>query len=197
MTSTKYSKSGGRLPPKPKPVQYRLPVEYYTPYHLQQLIATAEGAKAARKEYTRLRNIAEKRIKRLRGDKLLSRLESVKDTISTGFPTLREIGSSPQALAGHLSGLRRFLSTEESTVYGARRKFERNVAKAQEATAGYVDETKYPDFDRFMSFAKGATRGFRIGSPEMAEFFDEHSGEYASQEELESAFVAWIEQDDT
>lgn len=191
--SSNFSKTGGRLPPKPKPVKFNLPVEQYTPYSLLVKLGKEEiSEKDMRKEYTRLRNIAQKRIARLKADPLLKRLENVKDAISTGFPTLKEIGKSSTSLAGHLAGLRSFLTKEESTVYGARRKFERNVQKAREAAGGFVNARNYPDFDRFMQFARETTRGFRIGSPEIADFFDDYSGKYSTQEDLESAFAEWL-----
>ena len=193
MASNKFSKTGGHLPPKPKPVKFNLPVEQYTPYALLVKLGKEDiSEKDLRKEYTRLRNIAQKRIVRLKSDPLLKRLENVKDAISTGFPTLKEIGKSSTALAGHLAGLRTFLTKEESTVYGARRKFERNVRKAREAAGDFVNEGTYPDFDRFMQYARETTRGFRIGSPEIADFFDDYSGKYSTQEDLESAFAEWL-----
>ena len=192
--SSKFSKTGGRLPPKPKPVKFNLPAEQYTPYALLVKLGKEEiSEKDLRREYTRLRNIAQKRIVRLKADPLLKRLENVKDAISTGFPTLKEIGKSSTALAGNLARLRSFLTKEESTVYGARRKFERNVRKAREAAGDFVDDETYPDFDRFMRFARETTRGFRIGSPEIADFFDDNSGKYSTQEELEDAFYLWVE----
>lgn len=192
--SSKFSKTGGRLPPKPKPVKFNLPVEQYTPYALLVKLGKEEiSEKDLRREYTRLRNIAQKRIVRLNEDPLLKRLENVKDTISTGFPTLKEIGKSSTALVGHLAGLRAFLTKEESTVYGARRKFERNVRKAREAVGDFVDDGTYPDFDRFMQFAREMTRGFRVGSPEITDFFDDNAGRFNTQEELEDAFYLWIQ----
>lgn len=192
--SSRFSKTGGRLPPKPKPVKFNLPVEQYTPYALLVKLGKEEiSEKDLRREYTRLRNIAQKRIIRLKEDPLLKRLENVKDTISTGFPTLKEMGKSSTVLIGHLAELRSFLTKEESTVYGARRKFERNVRKAREAAGDFVDEGAYPDFDRFMQFALETTRGFRVGSPEIADFFDDNSGKYSTQEELEDAFYLWVE----
>lgn len=192
--SSKFSKTGGRLPPQPKPVKFNLPVEQYTPYALLVKLGKEEiSEKDLRREYTRLRNIAQKRIARLKADPLLKRLENVKDAVSTGFPTLKEIGKSSTALAGNLAGLRSFLTKEESTVYGARRKFERNVRKAREAAGDFIDDETYPDFDRFMQFARETTRGFRIGSPEIADFFDDNAGKYSTQEELEDAFYLWVE----
>lgn len=192
--SSKFSKTGGRLPPKPKPVKFNLPVEQYTPYALLVKLGKEEiSEKDLRREYTRLRNIAQKRIIRLKEDPLLKRLENVKDAISTGFPTLKEIGKSSTALAGNLARLRSFLTKEESTVYGARRKFERNVRKAREAVGDVVNDVTYPDFDRFMRFARETTRGFRIGSPEIADFFDDNAGNYSTQEDLEDVFYLWLE----
>lgn len=192
--SSKFSKTGGRLPPKPKPVKFNLPVDQYTPYALLVKLGKEEiSEKDLRREYTRLRNIARKRIIRLKDDPLLKRLENIKDAISTGFPTLKEIGKSSTAIAGHLAGLRSFLTKEESTVYGARRKFERNVGKAREVAGDFVDEGTYPDFDRFIQFARETTRGFRVGSPEIADFFDDNAGKHNTQEELEYAFYLWLE----
>lgn len=193
MMLNKFSKSGGRLPPKPKPVKFSLPVDQYTPYALLVKLGKEEiTEKDLRKEYTRLRNIAQKRVARLKADPLLKHLENVKDAISTGFPTLKEIGKSSTALAGNLASVRAFLGKEESTVYGARRKFERNVQKAREVVGDFVNEGNYPDFDRFMRYARETTRGFRIGSPEIADFFDDNSGKYNTQEDLEEAFYLWV-----
>lgn len=192
--SSKFSKTGGRLPPKPKPVEFNLPVEQYTPYALLVKLGKEEiSEKDLRREYTRLRNIAQKRIVRLKADPLLKRLENVRDAVSTGFPTLKEMGKSSTVLIGHLAELRAFLTKEESTVYGARRKFERNVRKAREVAGDFVDEGTYPDFDRFMQFARETTRGFRIGSPEIADFFDDNAGNHSTQEQLEDAFYLWVE----
>ena len=194
MASSRFTKSGGRLPPKPRPVKFNLPVEQYTPYALLVKLGKEEiSEKDLRREYTRLRNIAQKRITRLKSDPLLKRLENVKDAISTGFPTLKEICKSSMALAGHLAGLRAFLTKEESTVYGARRKFERNVQKAREVVGDFVNDETYPDFDRFIQFARETTRGFRIGSPEIVDFFDDNAGKYNTQEELEDAFYLWVQ----
>lgn len=193
MPSNKFTKSGGRLPPKPKPVKFNLPVEQYTPYALLVKLGKEEiSERDLRREYTRLRNIAQKRIKRLRDDALLKRLENVKDAISVGFPTLKEIGKSSTALVGHLAGLRAFLTKEVSTVYGARRIFERNVRKAREVVGDFVNDGNYPDFDRFMQFARETTRGFRIGSPEIADFFDDNAGKHNTQNDLEDAFYSWV-----
>lgn len=191
--SSKYTKTGGRLPPKPKPIKFNLPVEQYTPYALLVKLGKEEiSERDLRREYTRLRNIAQKRIVRLKEDPLLKRLENVKDAISTGFPTLKEMGKSSTVLIGHLAQLRAFLTKEESTVYGARRKFERNVRKAREVVGEFVNEGNYPDFDRFMAFAREATRGFRVGSPEISDFFDDNAGKYDNQENLETAFYEWL-----
>ena len=193
MASNKFSKTGGRLPPKPKPVKFNLPVDQYTPYALLVKLGKEEiSEKDLRREYTRLRNIAQKRVTRLTADPLLKHLESVKETISTGFPTLKEIGKSSTALVGHLAEARAFLTTAESTVYGARRKFERNVKKAREVVGDFVNEGNYPDFDRFMRYARETTRGFRIGSPEIVDFFDENASKYNTQEDLEDAFYLWL-----
>ena len=67
------------------------------------------------------------------------------------------------------------------------------MRRAREAAGDFVDEGTYPDFDRFMRFARETTRGFRIGSPEIADFFDDNSGKYSTQEELEDAFYLWVE----
>lgn len=191
--SSKFSKAGGRLRPKPKPVKFNLPVEQYTPYALLVKLGKEEiSEKDLRREYTRLRNIAQKRIVRLKADPLLKRLENVKETISVGFPTLKEMGKSSTVLVGNLAQLRAFLTKEESTVYGARRKFERNVETAREAVGDFVNEGNYPDFDRFMAFARETTRGFRIGSPEIADFFEDNAGKHNTQEELEEAFHLWV-----
>ena len=75
--------------------------------------------KEMRKEYTRLRDIAQKRIKRLSKDPISSTSDIYKE-FAGGFPTIKAMRGDRKALEQALADVARFVRAKGSTVGGAR-----------------------------------------------------------------------------
>lgn len=92
--------------------------ELYTPYALESWPDSQ-----MRKEYTRLRDIAQKRIKRLSKDPVSGTSDVYKE-FAGGFPTLKAMRGDRKALEQALADVARFVRSKGSTVGGARAEFE-------------------------------------------------------------------------
>ena len=91
--------------------------ELYTPYALESWPNSE-----MRKEYTRLRDIAQKRIKRLSKDPISSTSDIYKE-FAGGFPTIKAMRGDRKALEQALADVARFVRAKGSTVGGAREEF--------------------------------------------------------------------------
>ena len=90
-----------------------------------------------RAEYTRLRDIAQKRIKR--------------GGLNVSIPKLRDLSGNAE-LAKHFAALNRFVASETSTAAGRKRIQEREVAKLREHKFTGITMENVGDFNRFMSW---------------------------------------------
>ena len=106
--------------------------ELYTPFALESW-----PDKDLRKEYSRLRDIAQKRIKRLGKDPIAGTSDIYKE-FAGGFPTLKNIGTDRRTLEQSMADIARFVRSESSTVGGAREAFKRNIS------IGGLDARKVP-----------------------------------------------------
>lgn len=97
-------------------------LELYTPYALETW-----PMKELRREYTRLRNIAQKRIKRL-AQSDVGHTSDVYREFSSGFPTLKALGSTRTYIEIALADVARFVRSPASTVGGAREEFKRRLS---------------------------------------------------------------------
>ena len=100
--------------------------ELYTPYALESW-----PDNQMRKEYTRLRDIAQKRIKRLSKDPISGTSDVYKE-FAGGFPTLKAMQGDRKALEQALADVARFVRSKGSTVGGARQEFEIGRASCRE-----------------------------------------------------------------
>lgn len=82
-----------------------------------------------RKEYTRLRDIAQKRIKRIQQADRFAQTSDVYKEYKTGFPKLRDI-TSKKDLGKALADVSRFVRSKGSTVGGAREVFRQRLKRA-------------------------------------------------------------------
>lgn len=94
--------------------------ERYTPGHVQEW-----DDADLRKEYTRLRDIAQKRLKRIAQDKR-ARTSDIYKEFKGGFPKLRDI-TSKKELGQALADVSRFVRSKGSTVGGAKEIFKRRL----------------------------------------------------------------------
>ncbi len=98
--------------------------ELYTPYALESW-----SESQMRKEYTRLRDIAQKRIKRIQQANRFAQTSDVYKEFKTGFPKLRDI-TSKKDLGKALADVSRFVQARGSTVGGARELFRQRLKRA-------------------------------------------------------------------
>lgn len=107
--------------------------ELYTPYALESWPYSE-----MRKEYTRLRDIAQKRLKRLSQDPISGTSDVYKE-FAWGFPTIKSMRGDQKALEQALADVARFVRTKESTVGGARESFKAKLG------AGGIDADDVPE----------------------------------------------------
>lgn len=115
--------------------------ELYTPYALESW-----PDNQMRKEYTRLRDIAQKRIKRLSKDPISGTSDVYKE-FAGGFPTLKAMLGDRKALEQALADVARFVRSKGSTVGGAREEF------AQKMKVGGIDVADVPE-DQYASLSE-------------------------------------------
>ena len=120
--------------------------EKYTPYMLHDW-----PLKDLRKEYTRLRDIAQKRIKRLRADPEGAQ-SKVLQIFPEGIPRISDMHGSRAQLESAMADLALFIRNPESTVSG--------VHKANRARARMVgideeqDASTYMSLDEWMAYLR-------------------------------------------
>lgn len=107
--------------------------ELYTPYALESWPASQ-----MHKEYTRLRDIAQKRLKRISQDPISGTSDVYKE-FAAGFPTIKAMRGDRKALEQSLADVARFVRTKESTVGGARESFKAKLG------AGGIDADDVPE----------------------------------------------------
>ena len=105
----------------------------YTPYALESWPDSQ-----MRKEYTRLRDIAQKRIKRLSQDPISGTSDVYKE-FAAGFPTITSMRGNRKGLEQALADVARFVRSKESTVGGARESFKAKLG------AGGIDADDVPE----------------------------------------------------
>lgn len=115
--------------------------ELYTPYALESW-----PDRQMRKEYTRLRDIAQKRLKRLSQDPISGTSDVYKE-FAGGFPTIKAMRGDRKALEQALADVARFVRSKESTVGGARESFKARLG------AGGIDADDVPE-DQYTSLSE-------------------------------------------
>ena len=121
---------------------------WYTPSELKtKLELGGATAKEVRKEYTRLRDIAQKRIKRLAKAGYTD--TEVYQRNYKHYPKLAGIKSDSE-LAQRLSDLSRFVSARSSTVKGLREREAKVLKTLHENEYDFVNEGNLKDFGEFM-----------------------------------------------
>lgn len=118
--------------------------EWYLP---NNTLSRTVSDKTIRAEYTRLRDIAQKRIKRL-GESEFSDTEIYRK-YRGGFPKLADIANRTN-LAYKLAELSRFVSAQTTTVSGLRQQRARSLKTLQQHGYSFVNMKNYTQFGKFM-----------------------------------------------
>lgn len=124
--------------------------EWYTPAALMSGRVTEADA---RKEYTRLRDIAQKRLKRM-GQSMFRDTQAYRLNVDA-YPKLKDIRIGKQGrpsadLAYKLSALARFVAAEQGSVAGMNRIMEKNLKTLHSHGYTFVLKQNYLNFAKFM-----------------------------------------------
>lgn len=113
----------------------------------QKVLKRAEsklGVAQLRKDYTRLRDAAVKRVKRAQEAGYLSS--------GLNIPTLKEIGKSPADLASEYSRLSKFLESSSGSLTGMREEASKRVQTFQKLGYDFVTPENELQFGKFMGY---------------------------------------------
>ena len=153
--------------------------ELYTPYALESW-----PDKELRKEYSRLRDIAQKRIKRLGKDPIAGTSDIYKE-FAGGFPTLKNIGTDRRVLEQSMADIARFVRSESSTVGGAREAFKRKTSVGG-FDVGKIPEKQYTSLNEWWEIIK-ASGAYYYPSDQPVMYWREKGGYNVSVDD----FIAW------
>ena len=120
--------------------------EFYSPSNIRTYIKE-NGAGDIRKEYTKLRDISQKRLKRM-GSTMWARTQTYKRNVNH-YPLLKDIKSEAE-LASRLSDLSRFISRKTGTVSGMETQMKKALKTLHENQYNFVTRDNYLDFGEFM-----------------------------------------------
>lgn len=169
----------------------KLPELAYTPLGLTHFKAATEAE--ARKEYTRLRDIAQKRLKRLRESRYANRPE-VKNFYPNGVPTLKELGKDLHALERGVARLYQWLSGP-TTVTEQKRGLDARILKTLHENRFYVAENDLAPFGCFMDYVSSRLQGMFVPSEVVAEYFVEARQKGLNGDRLRRDFEAFLKRE--
>lgn len=151
--------------------------ENYTPYMLHDW-----PLKDLRKEYTRLRDIAQKRIKRLRADPEGAQ-SKVLQIFPEGIPRISDMHGSRAQLESAMADLALFIRNPESTVSGVHK------ANRARAKAAGMDEEQdagtYMSIDEWMAYARAQGLDTLYDSEELRAYYFMAGGYNLSRSDFE------------
>ena len=151
--------------------------ENYTPYMLHDW-----PLRDLRKEYTRLRDIAQKRIKRLREDPEGAQ-SKVLQIFPEGIPRISDMHGSRAQLESAMADLALFIRNPESTVSGVHK------ANRARAKAAGLDEEQdagtYMSIDEWMAYARAQGLDTLYDSEELRAYYFMAGGYNLSRSDFE------------
>lgn len=164
--------------------------DWYTPTSILTQIKIGD-LKKVRKEYTRLRDIAQKRLKRLEAADMGDTQAYLKNVHH--YPKLKDIKTKYE-LAGRLSDLSRFIKAEASTVSGQRQIRAKTINTLHEHGYDFVNDTNIVDFGRFMEeYRKQKLEDMGYDSGDAAETYSVVVKHELDPEEVKKDFEFWLE----
>lgn len=172
-------------------VKLSFPQEYYMPELLRQGILTPEQMKA---EYTRLRNVANKRLLRMQ-DTRFENYQSFQQNVGKFIPVSRI--SSERELIYRLSEVERFISAKTSTISGIRDIERRTLESLQDAGYTFVNAKNLAAFGEFMAEYRAQHLNEIYDSDEAYKLFVETQKRGIRLLKIKDNFEYWMEQRDT
>lgn len=164
--------------------------EWYTPRNLERV-----DPKEVRREYTRLRDIAQKRLKRIeseskKGDTDWTRTETYK-TYRKGVPKLSNI--SKEHLPYELSKLARWVESDYSRIGYLKKRKKSSIKKLHERGYKFINERNFLDFTAFMEEYRRQKLDYVYGSTDAVELYEALQKRCISSDEIYDQFNEWLE----
>lgn len=164
--------------------------DWYAPVHIRNLIKSGDKA-AVRKEYTRLRDISQKRLKRMAKTDF-TRTQIFKKNINH-YPKLKDIQSDIE-LASRLSDLSRFVKTSMSTVSGQEKYIKKSLITLHKNSYTFVNRENFFDFADFMEEYRAQALDMIYDSGEATDVFEEMVVKRKMDPlDVEADFEYWLE----
>lgn len=164
--------------------------EWYTPRNLERV-----DPKEVRREYTRLRDIAQKRLKRIeseskKGDTDWTRTETYK-TYRKGVPKLSNI--SKEHLPYELSKLARWVESDYTRIGYLKKRKKSSIKKLHERGYKFINERNFLDFTAFMEEYRRQKLDHVYGSTDAVELYWALQKRKISPDEVYDEFYDWME----
>lgn len=169
-------------------VKYNLPPEAYFPGGIT--ILKAAGEAEARKEYQRLRRIAQKRLARFVGTQHEDTTVYKNRAIKHPFKPSSDL-KDVRSLQAALSDVRGFLDSERSTISGLKRIDKNTVATLQANGYTFVNMGNIKAFGEFMEAARIKAGRRMFASDRVAEMYEAAEKKKIPPEELLKDFEYW------
>ena len=150
-----------------------------------------------RKEYSRLRSVAQKRLQRLSegGYEMTTAYRMNQNR----YRTLKELNDSPKQLAERLSDLSRFISARSSTVTGQKGIETERLQSLHASGYEWVNKSNLREFGQFMNYMKSLFPRHPSASAEQAaQLFNGYRAlrqQAISPEQMQERFMAFIERE--
>lgn len=169
-------------------VKYNLPPEAYYPGGIT--ILKVAGEAEARKEYQRLRRIAQKRLARFEGTQYEATEVYKNRAIKHPFKPSSSL-KDVRSLQAALSDVRGFLDSERSTISGLKRIDKSTVATLQANGYTFVNMGNIKAFGEFMEAARIKAGRRMFASDRVAEMYEAAEKKKIPPEELLKDFEYW------
>lgn len=165
--------------------------DWYTPANIKNFIAAdPKNIKAVRKEYTRLRDIEEKRIKRMAQVPDYKRTQVYKKNAGK-YPKLADIKGG--RLPYLLSALERFVSAKASTISGMKEIRAKQLETLHKHEYNFVTEENLSDFGEFMEEFRAQKLDEQYDSGDAADTFYVVQKHGLDPADIEKEFTWWLE----
>lgn len=165
----------------------KYPFAQYTVY--ANRIGTGIPEKEIRKEYTRLRDILQKRIKTIQKSEFAG--QGIAGQFPQGLPKLAEI--RPEDLPYLLQQAATAINSSAGSLKGLRHRRSETIKSLQERGYTNIDETNISSFARFMEEARERGLEKVYGSDTIATLYDTTIAIGVSPDEVMQDFTWWVD----
>ena len=165
--------------------------DFYMPQKTIGMIkAGGKAEKAIREEYTRLRDISQKRLKRMAKDPIFSKSDTYLKNVEN-FPKLKDI-TSPEMLADKLADLSFYISQKTSTLAGAKEVMYKSLETLHANDYTFVTPENYLEFGKFMEEYRFQIQDEEYDSGDAAETYGVLEKHKIPVEQIKIDFEYWI-----